>query len=129
MKKELIVLLLAFTVMVFGLSALTASAGDFNGGEIVYSYPVKGVIFSHNVHVQEMGFGCDSCHPVPFNIVAESAQDKDDFNMKGLADGKYCGVCHIADGMAFDSNSQCARCHIGSKGYRRALGTQKQSNH
>ncbi|MFC1769602.1 c(7)-type cytochrome triheme domain-containing protein [Nitrospirota bacterium] len=129
MKKNMTPLLIAFIVMAFGISALYASERVFHGGEIVYSYPVKGVLFSHKFHVEDMGFGCDACHPIPFNIISDSAQGKEDFTMKGLIEGKYCGVCHAPDGMAFASDTQCARCHVGSKGYRRALGTQKQSSH
>jgi c(7)-type cytochrome triheme protein len=89
------------------------------GGEIIYSKPVKAVLFSHKSHAA-MGLDCNACHDKLFQMEALSAQNKPDFNMKGLYDKKYCGSCHAKDGMAFASDTQCARCHIGTKGFNKA---------
>jgi len=89
------------------------------GGEIIYSKPVKAVLFSHKSHAA-MGLDCNACHEKIFPMEALSVQKKADFNMKGLYDKKYCGSCHAKDGMAFASDTQCARCHIGTKGFNKA---------
>jgi c(7)-type cytochrome triheme protein len=99
-------------------NGLLASDEVFHGGDIVYTEPVKAVLFSHAYHVESLGMPCDMCHTEIFGMAALSAQAYDDFTMEGLSDGKYCGACH--DGtMAFASDTQCARCHIGVKGYDR----------
>ena len=56
MKKTLILLvvmslasLTLFTVVTF------ASEEVFHGGDVLYSKPVKAVLFSHKTHVEDMG--------------------------------------------------------------------------
>ena len=48
--------------------------------------------------------------------------------MQGLYDGKYCGACHDGS-MAFASDTKCTLCHIGVKGYNRALGIEAADAH
>lgn len=101
--------------------AQVSVADDSHGGDVIYEEPVMGVIFSHDYHVNEMGFGCDDCHDDPFEMESLYAQEDPAFTMKGLEEGLYCGACH--DGStAFASNTRCASCHIGVKGYNRANG-------
>lgn len=96
-----------------------AREGFISGGDIIYTRPVKSVIFSHNVHVGEKGLTCDACHSGLFEPSALKAQEKKDFNMDSLYKGKYCGACHNGK-TAFASNTQCARCHTGVKGQKAA---------
>lgn len=107
------------------LTALTLRAGqalaDVHGGDIHYSDPVKGVLFSHDYHVEEMGMDCDMCHDDTFEMEALGAQAEPDFNMKALYQGRYCGACHDGE-TAFAAGSRCASCHEGVKGYWRATG-------
>jgi len=118
-------LAIIFIVMAAGLIAfnMTGNAEDAqdSGGpeDIIYTKPVKGVIFSHKTHTGA-GLSCDSCHTKLFEMSAKNAESKPDFIMKSLYDGKYCGACHAPNGIAFASNTQCARCHIGVKGLERA---------
>lgn len=108
---------------------LLATAGMvFAEGDIIYTQPVMGVIFSHEAHVEEIGMDCETCHDDLFEMEALNVQQNSDFTMKGLAEGNYCGACHDGD-MAFDSDSRCASCHIGVIGYRRATGTAVSSEH
>jgi len=106
--------------------ALTASAAlaATHGGDIVYEKPVKGVVFSHKIHVEEKGLSCDMCHNRLFEM-GKVAQDKADFVMESLYQGKYCGACHNGT-LAFASNSRCATCHIGVKGQKRLSNGDKQ---
>jgi len=92
---------------------------DSGGGEIYYTKPVKSVLFSHRLHVEKRGLSCDMCHTKLFEMQALAAQQHSDFNMKSLYSGKYCGACHNGK-TAFASNTQCARCHDGVKGYEAA---------
>ncbi len=121
MRKSLTLLL----VTIFALSFVNyvrvfASEEEevFHGGDIIYTKPLKAVLFSHKGHVEETGISCEACHDETFEMEALSVQSKGDFTMESLYNGKYCGTCHDGS-MAFPSNSQCARCHIGVKGYNR----------
>lgn len=118
--KRLRIVLSIFIVIVVAivLDYFFAYGETSHGGDIVYTKPLKAVLFSHKSHVEEMGFSCDACHNGIFEMMALSAQDKGDFTMESLYKGKYCGACHNGS-MAFASNTQCARCHIGVKGHRR----------
>jgi c(7)-type cytochrome triheme protein len=104
--------------LVLAGNGLLASDEVFHGGDIVYTEPVKAVLFSHTSHVETLGLPCDMCHTEIFGMAGLSAQANDDFTMEGLYEGKYCGACHNGT-MAFASDTQCARCHIGVKGYER----------
>lgn len=95
--------------------AIPAMAAENHGGNVVYTKPVKSVHFSHKVHVEEKGLSCDLCHARNFEMQALKAQEKYDFTMKSLVEGKYCGTCHNGI-MAFASNTRCAACHSGVKG-------------
>lgn len=88
---------------------------------IIWTKPVKAVAFSHKTHTMGAGLGCDSCHDSIFEMAAGTAQEKADFTMDSLYKGKYCGACHDGN-MAFASNTRCASCHIGVKGYNKATG-------
>jgi len=95
-----------------------------DGGDIIYTEPVKAVIFSHETHAA--GFGCESCHTGMFKMEALAAQKSSDFTMKSLYQGEYCGTCHDGD-TAFASDTRCATCHIGVKGYNRLTGGDKEN--
>ncbi|MBF0329743.1 MAG: cytochrome C [Nitrospirae bacterium] len=105
-----IALVLWTAALIYGSSVFGVS----HGGDIVYTKPVKSVVFSHKIHVEDKGLACDKCHPKLFEPKALNAQGKSDFKMDAFYKGKYCGACH--DGKtAFASNTQCARCHGGVK--------------
>ncbi|GAB4556312.1 MAG: hypothetical protein Tsb0017_10020 [Geothermobacteraceae bacterium] len=109
-------------VLVAAVWAVAGSslAGD-HGGDIYFTKPVKSVLFSHDVHVDQLGFDCESCHDGLFEYEAGAAEQSDDFTMESLYQGNYCGACHDGD-TAFASNTRCATCHVGVKGYLRAKG-------
>lgn len=88
---------------------------------IVWSKPVKAVVFSHKTHTADSGLECDACHDDTFAMQKGAAEKADNFTMQALYDGKYCGKCH--DGKtAFASDTRCNSCHIGVKGYNRITG-------
>ena len=88
--------------------------------DIYYTKSVESVIFSHQTHAVDNGFKCNTCHTGIFEMKAKNVESKPDFNMKGLAEGKYCGTCHSSkNNVAFASDTQCARCHRGVKGLER----------
>ncbi len=118
-----------FTVLLFALMLLFV--GQVNGEEeeydedtygpadpIVWTKPVKAVIFTHKLHTMEMGLECDSCHDGLFEMAAGAAEENDDFTMESLYNGNYCGACHDGE-TAFASNTRCTTCHIGVRGYNR----------
>ena len=117
---SVLVIMLTVAVMITVYEGRSMAEDDtVGGGEIIYSKPVKSVLFSHKNHAA-MGLDCNACHEKIFKMEALSVQNKADINMKGLYDKKYCGSCHAKDGMAFASDTQCARCHIGTKGFNKA---------
>jgi c(7)-type cytochrome triheme protein len=88
---------------------------------IVWTQPVKAVVFYHKAHTEQYGLDCDSCHNDTFAMKTGTAEKSHDFTMKALYKGRYCGACH--DGQtAFASNTLCNTCHIGAKGYDRLMG-------
>jgi c(7)-type cytochrome triheme protein len=88
---------------------------------IVWSKPVKAVVFYHKVHTEEYGLECDSCHNEAFSMKLGTAEKSSNFTMKALYEGQYCGKCHDGE-TAFASNTLCNTCHIGVKGYNRIMG-------
>ena len=105
-------------VAALSLAAGVAVAASYPEAAIVYDKPVRGVIFSHKVHVDK-GLGCDMCHNHLFEQQAKKVQANKDFVMESLYQGKYCGACHNGS-LAFASNTRCATCHIGVKGDERS---------
>lgn len=97
-----------------------------DGGDILYTEPVKSVIFSHEIHAD--GFGCESCHTGMFKMESLAAQKNKDFTMNSLYQGEYCGACHDGD-TAFASDTRCATCHLGVKGYNRLIGDGQEKSH
>ncbi|HEB02576.1 MAG TPA: hypothetical protein ENI12_05010 [Nitrospirae bacterium] len=121
MKKTLIPMLVTLVAVLAYSSAPLNAEGVFHGGDVIYTKPVMSVIFSHAIHVEDIGLGCQICHPDLFMMSSLAAEEYDDFTMQALTDGKYCGACH--DGSwAFASDTQCARCHIGVKGFEALSG-------
>ncbi len=88
---------------------------------VIWSKPVKGVVFFHETHTRGAGLDCDSCHDDIFEMAAGSAEENEDFTMDSLYKGNYCGACHDGS-MAFASNTRCTACHIGVKGVKRLTG-------
>lgn len=88
---------------------------------IIWTKPVKAVIFNHQIHTDEYGLECDSCHNSAFTMKVGAAGQSANFTMMALYDGQYCGACHDGE-TAFASNTQCNSCHIGVKGYNRRMG-------
>ncbi len=88
---------------------------------IVWTKPVKAVVFYHKAHTEDYGLDCDSCHNDAFAMKAGAAENAPDFTMKALYNGQYCGACHDGE-TAFASNTLCNTCHIGKKGYDRMMG-------
>ncbi|MCF8056442.1 MAG: hypothetical protein K9K37_07365 [Desulfocapsa sp.] len=93
---------------------------------MVWTKPVKAVVFHHKVHTEEYGLECDSCHNEAFAMKIGTAESSSNFTMKALYEGNYCGKCHDGE-TAFASNTLCNTCHIGVKGYNRMMGIDSHS--
>lgn len=88
---------------------------------IVWTKPIEGVVFEHEIHVEDFGFDCESCHPHSFEMRAGAASEQDDFTMDAMDnENKYCGQCHYPGGFAYSGKKRCTSCHIGVKGVKRA---------
>ena len=124
-KKMIFLFVITFFVAVLTHPVTPAASDEDHGGDIIYSIPLKSVLFSHKIHVEDLEMDCDTCHDDIFEMVPSTGEKnkgrvffEGKYCMKALNEGKYCGSCH--DGStAFSADSQCARCHIGVKGYNR----------
>lgn len=123
MKRLLLLSLLVLLTSLFlnktAIFATTAEEED-HGGDIYYTKPVKAVIFSHKAHSEDIGLQCEWCHDETFEMEALAVEEEEDFDMDSLCNEKYCGTCHNGD-ISFSTTVQCARCHIGVKGYERLI--------
>lgn len=102
-------------------------------GLIVFTKPVKSVVFDHKIHVDEMDYSCSDCHSEVFEMhIGHAEQSPEKFTMEALYAGKYCGACHDGD-QAFASNTKCTTCHIGVLGFDRRFNVdpagQKKTGH
>ena len=119
--RSMILMVMALVVLALAGQAF-GEGEDEGGGTIIFTKPVKAVVFEHKNHLA-LGLECDSCHSGLFEMEAGVAEKNEDFTMESLYHGKYCGACHDGN-MAFASNTRCTVCHIGVKGYNRMTGQQ-----
>lgn len=123
-KRKILILLLGVLALAMG-AGMAAGSDQEDGGTILFTKPVKAVIFDHKVHTGQ-GLDCASCHDDVFPMETGASEAKEDFTMDSLYKGKYCGACH--DGKtAFASNTRCSACHIGVKGHNRLTGGDKDA--
>ena len=86
---------------------VSVSWAKIGGGDIKYEIKrVGNVIFSHDTHVEAMGFNCMGCHPVTFVTQEQGQKDK----MIHRRQSQSCGMCHNGK-QAFDLRSNCYICH------------------
>lgn len=110
--------------MFFFLSASLISAEQTGlGGDVLFSKPVKSVVFSHKTHVQDLSMSCNACHDKLFLMDAGATEKLTDFNHQSFEKGKYCGACHGKS--ASPMNTECTKCHIGVKGHAKLLKQSK----
>jgi c(7)-type cytochrome triheme protein len=105
-------LIISFSLLLMGITPPGVMAADTASAGILYTKPIESVLFSHRDHVQKDN-SCSACHSGLFDMEALRAQKNKDFTMDSLYKGKYCGACHNGR-KAFASDTQCARCHLGS---------------
>lgn len=125
MKRWFLLLL----ILVFSLAFYQPLFGqdeEYPEEPIIFTKPVKAVVFDHKTHVEDAGLSCDDCHDELFEMAAGTAEENEDFNMESLYQGKYCGACHNGD-MAFASNRKCTTCHIGVLGWQKLQSKEGKS--
>lgn len=117
-RVVLLVLLVSMAYLTLNSSVIFATTAEEeeHGGDIIYTKPLKAVIFSHKAHTEDIGLQCEWCHDSTFEMEALAMQDQATFDMESLCNERYCGTCHNGD-ISFSTTTQCARCHIGVKGY------------
>lgn len=122
MKSGIITFIAVFILLCLFSSSFAED--EDHGGKIIFTKSVKAVTFDHKKHI-DAGFDCESCHEEPFEYATGTAEESENFNHKAFAEGEYCGACHDGSS-AFTSdkktaNGKCTLCHIGVKGYNRAV--------
>ena len=89
----------------------SVALAEVGGGNIVYEVKKMGnVVFSHESHVTDRGFGCKDCHP---GIFPQERSEKKR-TMAEMRRHKACGVCHNGKN-AFDTKENCYVCHVKEK--------------
>lgn len=92
--------------------------------KIVFTKPVKAVIFDHSIHVDKAKLPCESCHKEVFSMKQGGVEDQQLIISDNPAEKrqylvnlhkKYCGTCHDS-AQAFGYLTRCTVCHIGVKG-------------
>jgi c(7)-type cytochrome triheme protein len=114
----LLVMLLAGVLLILG-NGLSAAEQTGLGGNVVFTQPVKAVVFNHKSHVEGLGMSCNACHEKLFPMDSGATEKLADFNHKSFDKGKYCGACHGKT--ASPMNAQCTNCHIGVKGHAKLM--------
>ena len=93
--------------------------------KIVFTQPVKSVVFDHKIHVTKAKLSCESCHKEVFTmkrgtVEGEQLVFSDDPREKRkyleTLHNKFCGTCHDSS-QAFGYLTRCTVCHIGVKGF------------
>ncbi len=98
--------------------------------KIIFTQPVKAVVFDHSIHVNKAKLTCESCHKQVFSMkqggveaqkpfTSENRQEKRQYLVE--LHKKYCGTCHDSS-QAFGYLTRCTVCHIGVKGLERKAG-------
>ena len=104
--------------------------------KIVFTQPVKSVVFDHNIHVKKAELSCESCHKEVFTmkqgtiegeelLISENPEKKREYLVN--LHKKYCGTCHDSS-QAFGYLTRCTVCHIGVKGLDGMTGEDKKKS-
>ncbi len=125
MKKNILLLVCIFISLgTFIAVADSSGEGDYDEDEfgplapVIWTKPVKTVIFNHKTHTMGAELDCESCHDEIFEMEAGVAEEDEDFTMEAMYEGNSCGTCHDGD-IAFSAATRCTTCHIGVRGEAR----------
>ena len=98
--------------------------------KIIFTQPVKAVVFDHSIHVEKAKLACESCHKKVFTMQQGGVEAQQPFTSDDPAEKrqqlvelhkKYCGTCHDSE-QAFGYLTRCTVCHIGVKGMKNEAG-------
>ena len=71
------------------------------------------VTFDHAAHVKRANGDCKACHDTLFKEDAKAPLNyKAGIHKTAETAKSSCGSCHHADGTAFESKANCAKCHV-----------------
>ena len=100
MKRVVLLVLLAsmaYLTLNSSMIFATTAEDEEHGGNIIYTKPLKAVIFSHKAHTEDVGLQCEWCHDSTFEMEALAMQEQAAFDMESLCNERYCGTCHNGD--------------------------------
>ena len=98
--------------------------------KIIFTQPVKAVVFDHSSHVDKSKLACESCHKKVFTMQQGTVEALQPFKSEDPAEKRkylvelhkrYCGTCHDS-AQAFGYLTRCTVCHIGVKGLANLTG-------
>ena len=104
--------------------------------KIVFTQPVKSVVFDHDIHVTRESLSCESCHKEVFAMKKGTVEGQELILSDDPAEkrkylenlhNKYCGTCHDSS-QAFGYLTRCTVCHIGVKGFDKMSGGNKKND-
>ena len=107
-------------LLVLALLALTlpvqAEYADVVINEQAEKQGMRPVIFPHWFH--RIRFTCNVCHnSTGFKMQAGG----NNITMAGIADGKFCGLCHNSENKIAWSPDRCDMCHSGLPGLKTGI--------
>ncbi|MBC8317263.1 MAG: hypothetical protein H8E41_05115 [Desulfobulbaceae bacterium] len=104
--------------------------------KIIFTQPVKAVIFDHDIHLKKGKLSCVSCHKDVFVMKKGSFEGQQLIQSENPAEkrkyledlhNKYCGTCHNSS-QAFGYLTRCTVCHVGVKGLEQKTGGDKKED-
>lgn len=104
--------------------------------KIIFTQPVKAVVFDHDIHLKKGKLSCNSCHKDVFVMKKGSIEGEELIHSENPAEkrkylenlhNKYCGTCHDSS-QAFGYLTRCTVCHIGLKGLEQKTGGAKKED-
>ena len=114
----------------FDVSTQCASCHFPPTEKIIFTQPVKAVVFDHSIHVGQAKLACESCHKKVFAMKQDGIEEQKPLKSDNRDEKrqylvtlhkKYCGTCHDS-AQAFGYLTRCTVCHIGVKGVGKKAG-------
>ena len=109
--RKLYTTLLLFSISI--IAALALLGQDKKPPEkIVFEAKPGNVTFVHATHLKAVKGDCKVCHDALFKQEKAPLDFKAGMHKPAEAAKTSCGHCHNADGPAFESKGNCAKCHV-----------------
>lgn len=97
---------------VFGAGTIVAEGKKEPPKQVVFATKQGNVTFDHSKHLAAAKNDCTTCHDKLFPQEKAALGYKDGMHKKAEAVKSSCAACHVAGGAAFETKSNCQKCHV-----------------